>query len=100
MNFSNAFRLDALLVLGGVGCVLIMVVGPPQTCQDTCADYPYFGLQYGSECWCGDYKTDYDKHGTSTRCTMECSGDPDSTCGGYDALYVYTQGGAPRDEEV
>lgn len=39
------------------------------------------------QCWCGD--DDYDQYGTSTGCTMACTGDSDELCGGRLAMSVY-----------
>lgn len=66
----------------------------PQYCANYCKNWPYYGLQYGKECWCGDHHSDIDKYGTSTACTYECSGDSSQTCGGYNAMNIYTQGQA------
>ncbi|CAM9530119.1 unnamed protein product, partial [Sphacelaria rigidula] len=40
-------------------------------------------------CWCGAAGTDFDKHGTSSSCTVACSGDNSTTCGGYYAFQLY-----------
>ena len=49
-------------------------------------DYPYAGTQFGKHCFCG---TCYDTLGTSTDCTMTCSGDSQQICGGIMANLVY-----------
>ncbi|CAM9735968.1 unnamed protein product, partial [Sphacelaria rigidula] len=61
----------------------------PLVCATHCSSYPYFGTQYGTECWCGGAGTDFDKHGTSSSCTTACSGDGSVTCGGYYAFQLY-----------
>lgn len=63
-----------------------------QTCAAFCADYPYYGVEYGEECYCGDYTSDYDSAGESTGCDVACAGDSSLTCGGRWAIEVYTQG--------
>ncbi|CAM9971229.1 unnamed protein product, partial [Ectocarpus sp. 4 AP-2014] len=72
-------------------------------CADTCAEYAYYGTQYGREpipyrrhpssssngcrqCWCGDNAA-YDAYGEAT-CDMVCSGDATDTCGGTNAMSV------------
>lgn len=39
-------------------------------------------------CWCTDSASDYQRHGTSSNCNMECSGDSDEYCGGIYAMTV------------
>ena len=51
----------------------------PGYCSSKCAGYQYFGLQYSSECWCGD---SYGSQGSSSGCTMACAGDDNIACGG------------------
>ncbi|XP_030633732.1 WSC domain containing 1a [Chanos chanos] len=58
-------------------------------CQDTCTEsgYQYAGLEYGSECYCGNRIT-------STRmkeeeCNLDCKGEKGSVCGGVARLSVY-----------
>lgn len=50
-------------------------------------------MSSSSKCWCGGDDTDYAKHGESTSCHFECSGNPDETCGGFDAVNVYAYPG-------
>ncbi len=62
-------------------------------CAARCESYPYYGLEYGVECWCGSYdEDDYDKYGESSGCTMPCSGNDNVSCGGEFAIRVFTQG--------
>ena len=49
--------------------------------------YDYIGLENGNSCWCSD-STNYDRHGTSTECTLTCL-DGAGSCGGGYALSVY-----------
>ncbi|CAM9482338.1 unnamed protein product, partial [Sphacelaria rigidula] len=60
-----------------------------QMCAGYCgADgFAYSGTQYGFECWCGN-SSDYDKHGSSSRCTSPCAGEPTTSCGGKFAMTV------------
>lgn len=46
------------------------------------------------QCWCGHFKTDFDKHGKAD-CDQPCSGDADEVCGGAWAMSVYQDGGKP-----
>ncbi|CAB1106277.1 unnamed protein product [Ectocarpus sp. CCAP 1310/34] len=64
-----------------------------QFCADFCAEYAYYGTQYGEECWCGN--SGYDTLGESTDCSFGCSGDAGETCGGFNAMSVYSTGSDP-----
>jgi hypothetical protein len=62
-----------------------------ETCISTCkgAGYTYAGVQYGSQCFCGD---SYGEYGAATDCNMACNGDSAETCGGTWANDVYPTG--------
>ncbi|WVF71754.1 hypothetical protein IAT40_006562 [Kwoniella sp. CBS 6097] len=64
----------------------------PETCINYCAGqgWQYAGVEYGSECYCGDYLANgADLSLTSGGCTMSCSGDKAQVCGGSNALQLY-----------
>jgi len=77
----------------------------PAFCESVCGarhQYKYFGLQYGSECWCGN---SYGRHGeeSADKCTKPCNGDVTQQCGGeltnsvYEITTAYTPAAAHRD---
>ena len=41
------------------------------------------------QCWCGS-DSDYDRHGPTTVCDFDCTGDSSETCGGRNAMSVYS----------
>ena len=56
-----------------------------------CAGYQFFGLQYSSQCFCGN---EYDSSATlgdaaESDCNMPCNGDPTVMCGGSWRNSVY-----------
>ncbi|KAG8795161.1 hypothetical protein FRC16_010202 [Serendipita sp. 398] len=59
-------------------------------CMDACFQqgYEYAGVEYGDECYCG---RSIGSSGTvaTDGCTMACSGDATTLCGGPDRLNVY-----------
>ncbi len=59
-----------------------------QDCIFMCAHkgYAYAGLQYGSQCFCGN---SYGRYGAVNNCNMRCSGDSSQVCGGFWANSVY-----------
>eukprot|EP00026_Physarum_polycephalum_P009377 Phypoly_transcript_09498.p1 GENE.Phypoly_transcript_09498~~Phypoly_transcript_09498.p1 ORF type:complete len:450 (+),score=41.63 Phypoly_transcript_09498:188-1351(+) len=63
----------------------------PDTCRTKCmqSGYMYAGLQYGSECWCGN---SYGSHGGAlgSDCNMACSGDSTIKCGAANRNSIFT----------
>jgi len=59
-----------------------------QKCTQFCGSkgFAYAGTQYASQCFCGN---SYADRGSSTNCTMNCSGDSTQKCGGGWANSVY-----------
>lgn len=59
-------------------------------CSDSCkttANNGYYGLQYGTECWCGAPSITPDVYGTAI-CTVNCAGGG-GICGGRYAISTY-----------
>ncbi|CAM9838955.1 unnamed protein product [Ectocarpus fasciculatus] len=61
----------------------------PEACKAACEGYPYYGVQWRRECFCGTENDDFALHGESNKCFLPCSGDRKSTCGGVFAMDVY-----------
>lgn len=63
----------------------------PAICQDYCTSkgYPLSGMEYSTECYCGNSLSSGSTIGGSTSCTMPCGGDASQICGGPGALSVY-----------
>ncbi|XP_005187548.1 xylosyltransferase oxt [Musca domestica] len=65
-----------------------------EKCIQLClqSGYPYAGVQYSTECFCGyDAPPEASKLPDST-CNMKCSGDQQAICGGYFAMNIYETG--------
>ena len=64
-------------------------------CAASCIDYKYYGLEYASQCYCGNDLASgakyLDKSPTLTGsvCSMRCNGNFSQVCGGPGALSVY-----------
>ncbi|KAL7832155.1 hypothetical protein AOLI_G00297030 [Acnodon oligacanthus] len=58
-------------------------------CQDTCTEsgYQYAGLEYGSECYCGNRITS--ARMKEEECNLDCKGEKGSICGGVARLSVF-----------
>jgi hypothetical protein len=56
-------------------------------CAVNCADYLYFGTEFGRECYCGDIPPP--TAAPETECSKPCAGDDKELCGGSKRLSVY-----------
>lgn len=59
-----------------------------QACAAFCANYQYFGTEYGRECFCGNTIAP-NTLAAVEGCTMPCSGDASQICGAGDHLNIY-----------
>lgn len=72
----------------------------PRDCLDRCAAFGYMaaGLEYGSECYCGD-PANIESAGAEfvdeADCGVPCAGDPSAACGGASRLSTYFWEGDP-----
>ncbi|ETS75434.1 hypothetical protein PFICI_12378 [Pestalotiopsis fici W106-1] len=69
-------------------------VSTPQACTSACgaAGYRLAGVEYGSECWCGNTLQGgsfVDTDSQTTQCNFRCAGDKYSFCGAGSRLVVY-----------
>jgi len=62
-----------------------------ESCGAYCADYDYFGTEYGSECYCGDGFGQGSVVVGEGECGMVCAGDVTVLCGAGNRLSVYKQ---------
>lgn len=71
-----------------------------ELCHQDCslAGYTYAGLEYSTECWCGNSIPALDQLSDS-ECSAACAGNATETCGGNNALQLYTAV-APIEEKV
>ncbi|KAL8989440.1 MAG: hypothetical protein Q9177_001676 [Variospora cf. flavescens] len=64
------------------------------SCGAFCSDYQYFGIEYRSECFCGNLIGNNAAKVAETDCTMTCSGNSTQYCGGANRLTVYGKSGS------
>ncbi|KAK1993041.1 WSC domain-containing protein [Colletotrichum falcatum] len=61
-------------------------------CASYCSGYKYFGTEYGSECYCGDFLAASSSEAPLADCAMTCSGDQYEYCGAGNRLTLYQTG--------
>ncbi|CUS12732.1 unnamed protein product [Tuber aestivum] len=59
------------------------------TCLGICSTYEYAGLEYGSECWCGNSLALGAVSTDVSQCRMTCKGNPFEYCGAGNRLSLY-----------
>ncbi|KAI4287646.1 MAG: hypothetical protein L6R35_003099 [Caloplaca aegaea] len=62
-----------------------------EKCAAFCSSYTYFGVEYSSECYCGNTIGTGAIPATDNGCTMVCGGNPSQLCGGGNRLNLYKQ---------
>ncbi|RVD85560.1 uncharacterized protein DFL_003880 [Arthrobotrys flagrans] len=64
-----------------------------EKCAIACADYKYFGLEYGRECWCGDVLNVTPSGGPAPQgdCSLTCKGNAAQKCGAGNRLDTYSK---------
>lgn len=74
----------------------------PRRCLNLCLQlgYPYSGVQYGKECFCGNSYAASAQIVSDDNCITPCSGDPSQTCGGGWRLALYRTGGSAGHTEI
>ncbi|KAL8752627.1 MAG: hypothetical protein Q9184_005668, partial [Pyrenodesmia sp. 2 TL-2023] len=60
-----------------------------EICAAFCKGYTYMGVEYSSECYCGDTIGTGAALVTDGRCSMTCAGDKNTLCGGPNGLSFY-----------
>ena len=60
-----------------------------ELCAATCAGYNVFGVEYGTECYCGVELDASSVKSPESDCKMECPGTSSQVCGDVDRLTVY-----------
>ena len=61
------------------------------TCQARChtLGYAYSGVEFGTECWCGSGLNAAQTKASDSDCSMACSGNSATKCGGRNRINVY-----------
>ncbi|KAK3944151.1 WSC domain-containing protein [Diplogelasinospora grovesii] len=64
-----------------------------ESCAAACAGYTYFGVEYGTECYCGNTLGGTNAAAVESTCSYTCAGDPTELCGGSSRISVYVLNG-------
>ena len=59
------------------------------SCAAFCSGYNYMGLEYGSQCWCGNSYAKPTSLAPDTDCSSLCSGNASEVCGAGDRLTMF-----------
>ena len=60
-----------------------------QICATFCSGYNYFGVEYGSECYCGDNFTNPTTAALASDCSFACSGNSSEVCGAGNRMNLF-----------
>jgi len=58
-------------------------------CQARMARYPFFGMEYGTECYGGYFITPGSVHAAESSCNVGCAGNSSQLCGGGYRIQLY-----------
>jgi len=61
-----------------------------EACAAYCAPFTYFGVEYGSECYCGDRINQATTVDSTGGCNFPCAGAAGEQCGGSGRMNLYT----------
>ncbi|KAK4117256.1 WSC-domain-containing protein [Canariomyces notabilis] len=60
-----------------------------EACAAACDGYSYFGVEYGSQCYCGTDLRPTAQQVSQAECATRCGGDKSNVCGDADRLNVF-----------
>lgn len=62
-----------------------------ENCLSTCQqkNFPYAGVEFGNECYCGSKPNPYPRSVSSTLCGSACTGNSSEKCGGWGTLNMF-----------
>ncbi|EFQ96906.1 WSC domain-containing protein 2 [Nannizzia gypsea CBS 118893] len=58
-------------------------------CSGLCKGYQFFGLEYGTECYCGNSRSSSSMQAPESECNQPCGGDSSETCGAGYRIGIY-----------
>ncbi|KAM0278087.1 hypothetical protein ACHAQH_005379 [Verticillium albo-atrum] len=63
----------------------------PSLCTSACREggFPFAGVEYGRECWCGAVMGNETRSVDASQCSMACAGDKTQNCGGRSRINIF-----------
>jgi hypothetical protein len=80
---------DSIALRALSGFTLTTADMTPTSCATICAEYTYFGLEDGNQCWCGMDLDASAAKSAEVDCALKCVGDNSLICGSANRLSVY-----------
>ncbi|KAK4446448.1 WSC domain-containing protein [Podospora aff. communis PSN243] len=71
-----------------------------EKCAYECKEYPFFGTEYGTQCFCGTELERSARRRPQSECVQRCGGNPYQICGDADRLSVYANGDSTRADNL
>ncbi|KAM7203124.1 WSC domain containing protein [Rhypophila sp. PSN 637] len=71
-----------------------------ELCESSCAGYSWFGVEYGSQCYCGTFLKSSAQKRIESECSMVCGGDSIEKCGTANHLNVYSTGVSQQPDNL
>ncbi|KAG5670975.1 hypothetical protein PVAND_001203 [Polypedilum vanderplanki] len=74
----------------------------PKKCIQTClqSGFVYAGVQYSTECFCGNNEPSSEVKLADSSCNMKCPAEAKSACGGYFTMNIYETGIAKYTSQI
>ncbi|KAL8730328.1 MAG: hypothetical protein Q9181_004697 [Wetmoreana brouardii] len=60
-----------------------------QTCSSYCSGYTYWGVEYGSQCYCGNAFSNPTSSAPASDCSFKCAGDNTQVCGAGNRMNLF-----------
>ncbi|KAL8664532.1 MAG: hypothetical protein Q9202_002941 [Teloschistes flavicans] len=60
-----------------------------KTCASYCSGYTYWGVEFGSQCYCGNSFTNPTTSAPASDCSTKCSGDATQVCGAGNRMNLF-----------
>ncbi|KAK4626052.1 WSC domain-containing protein [Fulvia fulva] len=64
-------------------------------CAQTCSNFKYFGVEYGTECYCSSTLTERTLQLLPSACNHPCAGNSSQPCGAGNALNIFEKASDP-----
>lgn len=71
-----------------------------ELCAANCKAFAYFGVEYGTECYCGSAIIDSSSPASDGRCSMPCAGSASEICGGSYGMNIFKYSSASTSSTV